>query len=168
VKDILVYARRAGVGLALLALAACGAGGVKPPAAAQDDSVLKQLSTERWNLLIAHQAGKAYDYLTPGTRATQTRDKYAAEMSNRPVHWKSVEYVDHKCDDPDACTVQLRAAYSVNMNARMGPVDSVTLVWERWIRVDGRWYYLPEHTSMTPKAAAPAPQAREPGNGVGA
>lgn len=155
-KDILVYGRHAGLALALLALAACGAGAVKPAAKAQDDSVLQKLATERWSLLIEHHADKAYDYLTPGTRTTQTREKYAREMSNRPVHWKSVEYVDHKCDDPDACTVQLRASYSVNLNARMGSVDSVTLVWERWVRIDGRWYYLPEHTSLTPKSA-PAP-----------
>ena len=131
-----------------LALAACGGGAaVKVPA---NDSALEKRSVERWNLLIAHKADKAYDYLSPGTRSTETREKYAADMNNRPVHWQSVTYVDRKCDDPDACTLQMQATYSVNMSARMGQdVQSATLVWERWIRVNGQWYYLPER-SITP------------------
>ena len=44
-------------------------------------------AVERWNYLIAHQAEKAYDYLSPGTRETQTRESYAAAMNNRPVKW---------------------------------------------------------------------------------
>ena len=129
-----------------LALAACGGGGsVKAPPA--NDSVLEKRSVERWNLLIAHKAEKAYDYLSPGTRSTETREKYASDMNNRPVHWQSVTYVDRKCDDPDACTLQLQASFSVNMSARMGQdVQSATLVWERWIRVGGQWYYLPERS----------------------
>jgi hypothetical protein len=75
-------------------------------------------------------------------------------MNNRPVHWQSVTYIDRKCDDPDACTLQMQAAYSVNMSARMGQdVQSVTLLWERWIRVNGQWYYLPERPASKTKAA---------------
>ena len=132
-----------------LALAAC-APGPAVKGGKDDAAVLEKRSIERWNLLIAHKAEKAYDYLTPGTRSTESREKYAADMNNRPVHWQSVSYVDRKCDDADACTLQLQAAFSVNMSARMGKdVQSTTLVWERWIRVDGKWYYLPEH-SVTP------------------
>jgi len=129
-----------------LALAACGGGAsVKAPPA--NDSALEKRSVERWNLLIAHKAEKAYDYLSPGTRTTESREKYAADMNNRPVHWQSVSYIDRKCDDPDACTLQMQAAFSVNMSARMGTdVQSVTLLWERWIRVNGQWYYLPERS----------------------
>jgi uncharacterized protein YchJ len=131
-----------------------GGASVKSP---NNDSVLEKRSIERWNLLIAHKAEKAYDYLSPGSRSTETRDKYAAEMNNRPVHWQSVTYVDSKCDDADACTVQLQAAFAVNMSARMGhDVQSVTLVWERWIRVDGQWYYLQERSASPMPKAQPA------------
>jgi uncharacterized protein YchJ len=142
--------RFAALGAALL-LSACST--VKPR---QDDAALEKLPIERWNLLIAHQAEKAYDYLSPGTRLTESREKYAQEMNNRPVHWEKVDYIDRKCDDPDACTVQLRAAYSVNMSARLGhDVHSVTLLWERWIRLDGHWYYLENRpTSPVRKAGA--------------
>ena len=138
-----------------LALAACGGGtAVKAPA---NDSALEKRSVERWNLLIARKAEKAYDYLTPGTRTTESREKYAADMNNRPVHWESVTYIDRKCDDPDACTLQLQATFSVNMSAKMGhDVQSVTLLWERWVRVNGQWYYLPEHAASPGSKAAPA------------
>jgi uncharacterized protein YchJ len=142
---------------AALALAACSP--VKPAKpGVQDDAALEKLSVERWNLLIAHKAEQAYDFLSPGTRATQSRESYASEMNNRPVHWKSVEYIDRKCDDPDACTLQLRAAFTVTMSARMGKdVDAVTILWERWVRLDGHWYYLPEHAvKPVSKPAAPA------------
>jgi len=155
VKNIPVYLlRTACLGAAVL-LAACGAA---PARKAQDDSVLPKLALDRWNLLIAHHAEKAYDYLSPGTRTTETREKYASEMNDRPVHWKSVDYVDHKCDDADACTVQLRAAYTVAMTARIGKdVSAVTILWERWIRVDGHWYYLQDRPATpAPKAAKPA------------
>src|SRR5688572_22783391 len=45
-------------------------------------------AVERWNYLIAHQAEKAYDYLSPGFRSTQTREVYASSMNSRPVQWK--------------------------------------------------------------------------------
>ncbi len=138
-----------------LALAACGGGASVKTAPADDSAALEKRSVERWNLLIAHKAEKAYEYLTPGTRATETREKYAADMNNRPVHWQSVAYIDRKCDDPDACTLQMQASFSVNMSARIGQdVQSVTLLWERWIRVKGQWYFLPER-SPSPGSKAP-------------
>jgi len=58
------------------------------PNAEPSTAVLEKRALERWNLLIAHKAEQAYDYLTPGTRATRQRDTYAQEMNNRPVHWQ--------------------------------------------------------------------------------
>jgi len=154
VKTGKLYLARSCALLLPLLLAACGGGAsVKAPA---NDSALEKRSVERWDLLIAHKAEKAYDFLTPGTRTTESREKYAADMNNRPVHWQSVTYIDRKCDDPDACTLQLQAAYSVNMSARMGQdVQSVTLLWERWIRVNGQWYCLPERSAKPGSKAPP-------------
>src|SRR5512141_2345330 len=99
-----MYFVRMCVLLAPLALAACGgAASVKAPASDSasvktpgDDSALEKRAVERWNLLIAHKADKAYDFLSPGTRTTESREKYTADMNNRPVHWQSVAYIDRK------------------------------------------------------------------------
>ncbi len=58
------------VALAVL-LGGCGLGN-------NDSAVVDKRALERWNYLIAHQAEKAYDYLSPGTRETQTRESYAS------------------------------------------------------------------------------------------
>ena len=58
--------------------------------AGKDD--VEKRAVERWNYLVARQAEKAYDYLSPGTRETQTRESYAASMNNRPVKWTAAKF----------------------------------------------------------------------------
>ncbi|MCK9538727.1 hypothetical protein [Dokdonella sp.] len=101
-------------------------------------------AVERWNYLIEHKAEQAYDYLTPGTRATQTREAYAAAMNNRPVQWKEAKFVDKECD-ADRCKVQVDVTYSVPMPAKGGSgVSSTRTQSETWLLVDGAWYLLPK------------------------
>jgi hypothetical protein len=99
-------------------------------------------SVERWNYLIAHQAEKAYDHLTPGFRATQPRDAYASAMNTRPVQWKSVKFNGKKCD-ADRCKVQLDVTYSINLPGLGKPTEATSSQNETWILVKGEWYFLP-------------------------
>jgi len=100
---------------------------------------------ERWNLLITHKAEKAYDYLTPGKRATQTRESYAAAMNNRPVRWSSAKFKSKECD-ADRCKVLLDVSYSVVMpgTGSLGkPIEATSTQSETWVHVEGDWYFLP-------------------------
>lgn len=99
-------------------------------------------SVERWNYLIAHQAEKAYDYLTPGFRATQPRDIYAAAMNTRPVQWTSVKF-NHKECDAERCTVGVDVTYSITLPHFGRPTEGSRLQTETWIRIKGAWYFLP-------------------------
>ena len=99
-------------------------------------------SVERWNFLIAHQAEKAYDYLTPGFRATQPRDTYATAMNNRAVAWKSVKFNGKECD-ADRCKVRLDVTYLVKLPGLSKPTASTSSQGETWILVKGAWYFLP-------------------------
>jgi hypothetical protein len=123
------------VAIALVTLVAA-LGGCKP-----GGNDVDQRAVERWNFLIAHQAEKAYDYLSPGTRDTQTRESYAATMNNRPVKWKSVKF-NHKECDADRCKVYIDVSYSVNMPGTANTQTSSTQS-EIWVRVDNQWYFLP-------------------------
>lgn len=124
------------VSIALLALSACAD-------KANPDNVNRR-AVERWNFLIAHQAEKAYDYLTPGFRQTQTRDAYATAMNNRPLQWKSAKFDRKDCEE-DRCTVVLDVAYALKMGGSpVGTIDSSSRQTETWIRVDGDWYFLPK------------------------
>ena len=97
----------------------------------------------RWGYLIAHNAGKAYDYLSPGYRTTQTRENYAASMNNRPVKWKTAKFKDKKCD-ADRCKVDIDVTYSLVM-PNVGKVTTAASVQsETWILVKGAWYFLPK------------------------
>jgi hypothetical protein len=100
-------------------------------------------SVERWNLLVAHDGEKAYDYLSPGFRSTQTREIYAKAMSNRPIQWKAAKF-NHKECDADRCKVYVDVTYSVKLPNVGKPTDSTSTQEETWILVNGEWYFLPK------------------------
>ena len=132
--------RLATLGVLALLLGGCSLGN-KDNAAEVDTRAV-----ERWNYLIAHQAEKAYDYLSPGTRETQTRESYAQLMNNRPVKWLSAKFNRKECD-VDRCKVYIDVRYSVAM-ARVGvtgkPIETTSTQSEIWVHVDDGWYFLPK------------------------
>ena len=100
-------------------------------------------SVERWEHLVAHQAEKAYDYLSPGFRSTQTRENYANAMNARPVQWKGAQFNSKECD-AERCTVQIDVTYSVVVpGTGGGPVEATRSQTETWLLVDGEWFFLP-------------------------
>ena len=120
--------------LALLILAGCAD-------KANPDNVDRR-AVERWNYLIAHQAEKAYDYLTPGFRATQPREVYASAMNNRPVQWTSVKF-NHKECDAERCKVAVDVSYQIKMPGTGAATEAASTQNETWILVKGNWYILP-------------------------
>lgn len=107
------------------------------------NKVVETRAVERWDLLIARKAEKAYDYLSPGFRATKKREDYATEMNNRPVHWDKVLPYSQHCDKPDVCVVSLQVDADVKMPGVRKNVSTVGFVTETWIRTRGKWYMLP-------------------------
>lgn len=127
------------IAVTLLMLSACSSTATRKDTTA----TIEQRAVERWTLLIAHQAEKAYDYLSPGVRATQSRETYAALMNHRPIQWKTVKFVNKQCES-DRCDVRLIVDYSVTLNRAMGqPVSSFAPLKETWVRVKGEWFFLP-------------------------
>ena len=107
---------------------------------------VEKRAVDRWNLLIAHQAEKAYDYLTPGTRETQSRENYAAGMNNRPVKWKQAKFNRKECD-ADRCKVYIDVSYSVvapGTGAMGMPMESTSTQSKTWVYVENEWYFLPK------------------------
>ena len=110
------------------------------------NSEAQRRALERWGLLIEHKAEEAYDYLSPGYRATKKRDDYAKEMNDRPVKWTKVLPYREVCEKPDVCVIDLQVDVSVKMPGVSQAVSSVGFVTETWIRTRGKWYMLP-HTA---------------------
>ncbi len=111
--------------------------------------IVNKRSIERWEFLIAHKADKAYDYLSPGFKATKKREDYAKEMNDRPVQWKKVLPYSQVCDKPDVCTVSIQVDADVKMPGVGKMVSSVGFVTETWIRTHGKWYFLPDSKKVT-------------------
>ena len=131
--------RLAATAALLVALAGCNTN--KDPAAD-----VEKRAVERWNFLIAHQAEKAYDYLSPGTREMQTRETYAAAMNTRPIKWIAAKF-NHKECDADRCKVYIDVSYSLTMpgaGAIGKPIESTSTQTETWVRVKDDWYFLPK------------------------
>lgn len=99
-------------------------------------------SVERWNYLIEHQAEKAYDYLTPGYRATQPRDTYAAAMNSRPLKWTDAKFVSKECD-AERCSVKVNIGYDMKVPGAGKVSHTASVQSETWILINGEWYFLP-------------------------
>lgn len=127
---------------------AAGAGDASPVSDSASKAV-EERAIERWNLLIARKAEKAYDFLSPGFRATKKREEYASEMDNAPVQWEKVYPYSQKCDKPDVCVVNLQVDAQVKMPGVGKEVPSVGFVTETWIRSRGKWYFLPDSKKVT-------------------
>lgn len=124
--------------LLLLAGCATGTGGAKKGGTVEERAV------KRWEMLIAHKASDAYEYLTPGYRSTHPKEVYAAAMSSRPIKWTKVEYMDKDCPDENTCTVRLVIDFEMRIAAGIpGPVASIDVQKEKWLRIKGQWYHLP-------------------------
>lgn len=142
-KNKQVYLLQFGALLALLTLASCMTA-VKD----QDSSVIRTRAVERWDLLIARKAEKAWDYLSPGYRETKPRDTYAQEMNARGIGWSKVRFGSQECE-ADVCKVRLSVDYTVNLGGPAGKVGSMGLVVEIWVKARGQWYYLPDQFQPT-------------------
>ncbi len=107
---------------------------------------LAERAVQRWQYLIDGKPELAWEMLTPGVRSAKPREKYAEEMANRAVRWTKVSFRDQECEQPDSCLVRVDVEYRVVLPVnRVGEmtVPGSALV-ERWLRLDGQWYHLPD------------------------
>lgn len=129
-----------------LMLAACTAQiGTRPTAGATlaPEEAVARRAQERWDLLIAKEYGKAYDYLTPGTRTVMDRDVYARKVAAAQVRWHSVEINNVSCEEDDHCTAFVDLKSRVKIPQIGNEMIVPTPVKEQWIRTEDQWYFLP-------------------------
>lgn len=129
---------------ATLVLALAALGGCTAPVKKDDATVVRERAVARWNLLIAHKAEQAYDYLSPGYRATQSREDYAKAKNATQLRWQSVQPSEEKCE-AETCTVRVIVTAKVMLTQPQGhEVETQSPVTEHWLKDNGQWYFLPE------------------------
>lgn len=104
---------------------------------------LPRRATDRWKLLIAKDAARAFTYLTPGYRATMTSAQYEEWLRTRQIRWTQGKYVDHHCSEPTACVVSIEVSIETKVPGIPGVQASSGVVEESWLQIDGVWYHLP-------------------------
>lgn len=124
-----------------LLLAACASPG---PRATTAGASAAERAKARWTAIVEGRFEDAYGFLTPGVRSATDRETYAKEQAVKPVHYKSVTATAESCE-ADSCIVTSDLEYEVKIPlAGVGSQTIAASVEERWIRIDGTWYYLPD------------------------
>jgi hypothetical protein len=127
--------------MAAILLAACASGGARTDGASQ---TAMERAAVRWTALIEGRPGDAWDLYTPGVRSTKTREAYVKEAGEKPVMYRKAAPISEECD-ADACTVTVEVEYDIRVPlAGAGVQRATAYLEERWIRLDGGWFYLPE------------------------
>ncbi len=125
-----------------LLLAACSQQPAKPGADSAE-KIVEQRAKQRWDLILQKQYMAAYEYLTPGYRATTPMDIYSVTLRRSPVRWQSARFRSVQCQSESVCIATFDIEAKVVGQLR--GVDSVPLsrqVHDKWLLVDGQWYYV--------------------------
>lgn len=136
------------IAAALSACATTGTGSGKSSAKAGPGGVPLDASPEeraiaKWTLLINGNFGEAWEFFTPGARSAETREDYAAKMETRAPGWVGARFVSKKCQTEDSCLVSIEVVSSIFAGRGVGLVTVPSFIAERWLRLEGVWYYAP-------------------------
>lgn len=102
--------------------------------AVSDREIVASRASARWEALLKGELAKAYEYLSPGTRAVMPLNVYTAKI--RPGLWKKAKVESVTCE-LEQCAVTMMVEYSYrsieSIEARMNEV---------WLLEDGKWWYV--------------------------
>ncbi|MEJ5207643.1 hypothetical protein [Denitratimonas sp. CY0512] len=131
-------------------LAACGASTPERPGSKlAPEEAVAQRAQERWDAIIAKDYARAYEYLTPGTRATTPYEGYARRLlGGVAIRWTKADVDRVECTEPGVCEAKVYITYLVRP-AQMGTgnLEGYSPVYEKWLRSDdGQWHHLPSTT----------------------
>jgi uncharacterized protein YchJ len=121
----------AGVVAAFLIATLTACATVDPRAA---EETVKARAQARWNALVLGDVKSAYDYFSPGSRATSSLADFASGI--RIGFWKAVTVDKVECGTPDRCEVHTTIEYE-HRGMRIKTPHR-----ETWIREDSNWWFL--------------------------
>ena len=136
------------IAIVAIVLTACGAASTKQVRPAGNggpaEEVVAANAKARWDAIIAKDYRTAYDYLTPGTRATTAYEAYRQRLLGAALRWTAAEVQSVECKESDVCRAEVYITYMLRASQPgMGEIEGASPVYEQWIRTDGRWYHLP-------------------------
>lgn len=120
------------MGLALLSLTAC---------TAPEPVSVEERAQQRWDHVVAREFEQAYTFFSPGYRETTPLHEYMIDVLSRPVRWVDAEVIGASCLE-DVCRLSVAVTYQPAAGpAHFRQLRPTRTIEERWIRVDGVWWY---------------------------
>ena len=128
---------RKAVAASLLLGLLMGCGGPDP-----EPLTVEERAQARWDHVVAREFEQAYEFMSPGYRATTPLHEYMIDVMSRPVRWTSAEVIGASCLE-DVCRVSVEVTYQPI--AAPGPLRNIRptrTLEERWVRADGHWWHV--------------------------
>ena len=99
------------------------------------ESQVSARAEARWRELVAQDLDKAYEFLSPGSKAANPPALFKEKI--RLLKWRSAKAQSASCDG-EKCSVKLEVTVS---DRRFGG-DATTILEEIWIKDAGNWWYV--------------------------
>lgn len=114
------------------------------PEAVPAEQAVERRALARWNALIAGDYEAAHGFISPGMRSLMPFEYYRSMLEGRALEWKAVDIQSVECDDT-RCELKIRRTdiYVGLIQAMVGQ-ETMSDITERWIKVDGQWWFVPK------------------------
>ena len=117
--------------VAVVAVALLAACAVVNPRSSED--IVRERSQARWNALVQGDVKTAYEFFSPGSRATQSLSEFASGI--KIGFWKAVAVDRVQCAG-DSCEVHTTIEYEHRGTRIKTPHR------ETWVREGSNWWFL--------------------------
>lgn len=117
------------LGLLLGACASIGVGGTP-------EQVVATRAKQRWALLMKGDMAGAYEFLSPASKASVSKDAYVKRRGSAR-YWRSVAMQNVECAS-DTCKVMMLLEYDLSPDVKNLKRDIV----ETWIQDEGAWWLV--------------------------
>ncbi len=101
---------------------------------------LKDRAEARWKARIEEDVKAEYAYLSPAYRSVVSVQQYKGRIG-RDADWRMARVRDIGYDSPTVASVIVEVTYRIMVPGNAEMVESVHFATEKWLYIDGGWWY---------------------------
>ena len=111
---------------------------------------LDNRAADYWKYKIGKDFKKAYQFLTPGWRKTDSEAAFTQRMVISKVKWLDSKVNKKECSKPDLCIVTMNITYEYQFKSSGSQkIEASSKIKETWILKENIWYHLPLQKKMS-------------------
>ncbi|MDZ4728682.1 MAG: hypothetical protein SH820_01915 [Xanthomonadales bacterium] len=105
---------------------------------------VEERAQQRWDALLSRDFDTAYSLYSPGYRSANSRVDFEISQRIRKVTILVAQVNGSECS-AQACTVNATVQYRVGSPVPgVSKWESSSKLQERWVKTDGKWWYVPD------------------------